>query len=71
MDASSTYHFDIKRFQPDLSVHSPVNNGLVEDWEAYEKLWDHALSTYLKSELKGAPVLIAEKPYVSPSHRQK
>jgi actin-related protein len=55
-----------------LEVCSPaVLDGLVQDWDALERLWERAIARNLKVDLHETPVLMAEKPYHSPKSRQR
>lgn len=63
--------FEISNFREDLSLESPIMNGQIVDWNLLEKVWEHAMSRYMKVDIKESPVLIAEKPYNTPSARQQ
>jgi actin-related protein len=54
-----------------LSLENPVKNGEIVDWDLLEKTWEHAMTRYMKADIKESPVLIAEKPYNPPSSRQR
>ena len=64
-------HFDIVNFKEDLAIESPITDGQITDWDLLESIWDHALSNYLKVELKESPILLTEKPYNPPYARQR
>ena len=64
-------HFDIANFKEDLAIESPITDGQITDWDLLESIWDHALSNYLKVELKESPILLTEKPYNPPYARQR
>ena len=73
IDGTSTkkVNFDLSLFKEDLTVESPLEDGLIADWDVFEKVWDHSLASYLKVEMKETPVLFAEKPYNPPKSRQR
>jgi hypothetical protein len=55
-----------------LEVSPPVVlDGLVQDWDALERLWERAMARHIKVDLRETPVLMAEKPYHSPKSRQR
>ncbi len=58
-------------FRPNQDLSFPVRDGLVQDWDMIENIWDQALSKNLRISLKGRPLLLAEKPYTQPKYRQK
>jgi actin-like protein 6A len=63
--------FNPTKYRNNMEITSPVRDGIVVDWDLLEKLWNYALSTSLKADLKGLPVLISEKPYASPTSRRR
>ena len=73
VDASGKkqHHFDIERFREGMAIESPMQDGLVRDWDLFEKLWDYSVSRYVKIDIRETPVLMAEKPYNSPRARQE
>jgi actin-like protein 6A len=54
-----------------MEIVSPVREGVVVDWDLLEKTWNYSLTNYLKTDLTGLPVLVAEKPYATPPSRHK
>lgn len=70
-NASPNYHFDIQTYRENMGLVSPVNEGIVTDWDLLEKLWDYSMQTYLQCDLKDKPVLVSEKPYSSLTSRHK
>lgn len=55
----------------DLDVQFPIVDGVIIDYDLYQKTWEDDMEMYLKSDLKGLPVLLAEKPYQTPAARYK
>ncbi len=64
-------HFDLSYVRDNMWIDNPVHDGLVKDWHLLEKLWEYSLQNFIKVDIKETPILIAEKPYNSPSSRQK
>ncbi|KAJ1441063.1 actin family [Ochromonadaceae sp. CCMP2298] len=67
--------FDLS-YRPDLHIESPVRDGLVVDWDMFEKLWEHSLGKFysrggLAGDVDSPPVLMAEKPYTSMASRHR
>ena len=54
-----------------MSIESPVQDGLITDWDALEAIWEYSLEKYVKIDPKNTPVLFAEKPYNPPKNRHK
>eukprot|EP01031_Cornospumella_fuschlensis_P041698 gene41698-50891_t len=55
----------------DIDLHLPVSNGLVDDFDLYQTIWEEDTQNILKTELRGTPVLLAEKSYATPKQRHK
>ena len=49
----------------------PTHESIASDWDLMERLWDFSLENFLKVDLSGMPVLVAEKPFNTPELRQK
>jgi actin-like protein 6A len=65
------FHWDTYLFRREMEIAKPICDGLVEDWELLEAMWGHANDCYLKVDMRETPVLVGEKPYNSPSARQR
>jgi actin-related protein len=69
------YRFDVTNYKENMGIESPVQDGLVSNWDLLEQLWEHSLVQYCNKApgngLKDTPVLIAEKPYTPISSRHK
>ncbi len=65
------YQFSPLKYSAGISIKCPTNESIVSDWDLLEKLWSHSLHGYLKTDLTGLPVLIAEKPYTPQDIRHK
>jgi actin-like protein 6A len=69
--SKNNYHFDLANYRDDMSIGNPIKDGLVTDWDMLERVWEHAMTNYLKVDIKDTPLLIAEKPYNPVSNRYK
>ena len=54
-----------------MAIESAVRDGVISDWDLFEKLWEYSINDYIRVDVKQTPVLMAEKPYNPPSSRQK
>lgn len=70
-DVKPQYHCDLSYFRENMSVQHAVRDGLVVDWDIWQELWDHSMSSYVKVDCRETPVLMAEKAYNSSAARQK
>ena len=46
-----------------------MRDGLIYDWDMFEKVWDHAMKSYIKADATDAPVLMSEKSYNPSANR--
>ena len=58
-------------FREDMQVIHPIEDGLVQDWDALEAVWDNALEEHLKIDTRETPILLSEKPYNPATLRYK
>lgn len=65
------HHLPPLTYRANQELAFPIRDGLVQDWEMIENIWDQALSQNLKISLKGKPLLLAEKPFTQPKYRHK
>ena len=66
-----TYHHDLAFFRENMSVEYPLKEGLIQDWDAYESIWNHAIKNYIRADMRETPVLLTEKAYTPSEHRMK
>jgi len=52
-------------------IKYPLQGGLVNDWEALEHVWDHALYERLRSDPKEHPILLAESSFNTRAIRER
>ena len=63
--------FDLAHFRENMAVAGPMTDSRITDWDLLESIWEHAMSRYLKVDIKESPLLISEKPFNPPSARQR
>jgi actin len=54
-----------------LSLSYPIEHGIVRDWEAMERLWEHTFNKELRVNIEEHPVLLTESPLNPKSNREK
>mmetsp|Transcript_15128 Transcript_15128/g.43703 ORF Transcript_15128/g.43703 Transcript_15128/m.43703 type:complete len:419 (-) Transcript_15128:193-1449(-) len=54
-----------------LSVHYPLENGIIENFEHMERLWEYAFLDKLNVNPQRHPVLLTEPPYNPKPNREK
>eukprot|EP01117_Protostelium_nocturnum_P011055 TRINITY_DN4008_c0_g2_i1.p1 TRINITY_DN4008_c0_g2~~TRINITY_DN4008_c0_g2_i1.p1 ORF type:complete len:400 (+),score=127.36 TRINITY_DN4008_c0_g2_i1:471-1670(+) len=60
------------RREGDIEIQSPFNNeGLIQDFDLMEKIWDHCLRGSLGVETKEHPILLAESTFNTKAIREQ
>lgn len=54
-----------------MEIVSPLEDGLVRDWDVVEKLWSHAFEERLGIKTEEHPVLMAEPSWNTRKHRER
>ncbi|EOY30221.1 hypothetical protein QUC31_020379 [Theobroma cacao] len=54
-----------------LRLSYPIDHGIVRDWEAMERLWEHTFDTELRVTIEEHPVLLTEAPLNPRINREK
>lgn len=54
-----------------VEVVSPLKDGMIEDWDLYQKLLDHLFMRHVKSSPELHPVLMSEAPWNVKQKREK
>ncbi|KAJ0091391.1 hypothetical protein Patl1_13622 [Pistacia atlantica] len=54
-----------------LKLSYPINRGIVRDWEAMERLWEHTFDKELRVTIEEHPVLLTEPPLNPKINREK
>lgn len=70
-DKAPRYAFNSSIYHENMSMEYALHDGVISNWNHFEKLWDQAISTSIKVDMKETPVLLAEKSYNSSVLRQK
>ena len=61
----------INTFKSNMEVKSPLKDGLVEDWDALEHIWDATFNKMLRIDPRNHPLLSTEAAWNTPEKRQK
>ncbi|KAJ2548766.1 NuA4 histone acetyltransferase subunit [Coemansia sp. RSA 1933] len=61
---SSTWHAG-------MEMVGPMEQGLVKDWDVYEKIWEYALKSRLRVRAEEHPVLVSEAAWSTSEQRAK
>ena len=54
-----------------LSLKYPIEHGLITDWDAMEKIWEHLFYRCLRCLPEELPQLLTEAPMTPKGHREK
>jgi actin-like protein 6A len=54
-----------------MEIENPIQDGLVENWDLMEKLWDHAFKDRLRIQPEEHPMLLAEPSFNKEENREK
>lgn len=54
-----------------LKLSYPIHHGIVRDWEAMERLWEHTFDKELRVTIEEHPVLLTEAPLNPKINREK
>ena len=53
---------EISAPRPNVEMMSPLKDGLIENWDLFEKLLDHSYKRHIRSDSELHPVLMSEAP---------
>ena len=53
------------------TVSYPIKSGIVQDWDAMEKIWSYTFTNELREEPSEHPILLTEAPLNPKSNREK
>jgi len=67
------YHFDPQHMVPvaNKEMSNPVKDGMIEDWDLFEKLLHHIYSNHIRDKSEGHPLLMSESPWNTKEKREK
>ena len=54
-----------------LSINHPIRQGVVQDWEDLETIWEHIFHTELHTEASAQPLLITQQPLATQEDETK
>ncbi|KAJ2707507.1 NuA4 histone acetyltransferase subunit [Coemansia sp. IMI 203386] len=54
-----------------MEVGGPMEQGLVKDWDMYEKIWEYAIKSRLHVKSEEHPVMVSEAAWNTSAHRAK
>eukprot|EP00755_Sulcionema_specki_P007640 Sspe_Gene.38789::Locus_18709_Transcript_1_1_Confidence_1.000_Length_1278::g.38789::m.38789/K18584/ACTR3, ARP3; actin-related protein 3 len=65
-DAHEAAAFSRQKYQ----VFSPIQHGIIENWDQMEKIWQHSIYKYLRCEPSEHAFLLTEPPLNPPENRE-
>eukprot|EP00347_Sterkiella_histriomuscorum_P020200 403338712 len=54
-----------------LNMTSPIEKGIIKDWDDMERIWQHVLNEELKAQVEEHPVIMTEAPLNPKQYREK
>ncbi|KAF8406832.1 hypothetical protein HHK36_005953 [Tetracentron sinense] len=54
-----------------IGLSYPINHGIIRDWEAMERLWEHTFKKELRVTIEEHPVLLTEAPLNPKTNRER
>ncbi|XP_065051410.1 actin-like protein 6B [Rhopilema esculentum] len=73
-DSNRDYFIDPSEIhvpRSNVEMMSPLKDGLIENWDLFEKLVDHSYKRHIRSDPELHPVLISESPWNVRNKREK
>ncbi|KAG1047579.1 hypothetical protein G6F43_009977 [Rhizopus delemar] len=61
----------INKFKSNLNITHPLKDGMIEDWEAVEHVWDTAFRSMLRIQPEEHPLLCTEPAWNTSENREK
>ncbi len=54
-----------------LKIESPIENGVVKNWEDMEKVWSYCFESMLRTNQEEHPVFMTESPLNPKQNRER
>jgi actin-like protein 6A len=58
-------------FRDGQEIMTPIQHGLIMDWDAVESIWEYTFKNRLRSDPRNHPILMSEPVYNTQSRREK
>ncbi|KAI8080297.1 actin family [Gilbertella persicaria] len=74
IDTNNTYYIGdskINTWRPNMEIKTPMEDGLVKDWDAVEHIWQAAYNDMLRVHASEHPLLCTEPAWNTPENREK
>ncbi|KAI7897818.1 actin family [Cokeromyces recurvatus] len=71
---TNQYYFgdtQLNIWRPNVEIKNPMQNGLINDWEAVEHIWQAAYNDMLRVQSSEHPLLCTEPAWNTPENREK
>ncbi|CAF3674199.1 unnamed protein product [Rotaria sordida] len=62
---------DVIKNKKNLSIHYPIEHGIITNWDDMEKIWHHTFANELRAAPEEHPVLLSEAPLNPKANREK
>ncbi|CAI2164609.1 1702_t:CDS:10 [Funneliformis geosporum] len=62
---------DVAAWRPNMEIKNPLVDGLIQDWDALEKIWDYAMKDRLKIDPTEHPIFVTECAWNTRDIREK
>ncbi|CAG8511380.1 9058_t:CDS:2 [Scutellospora calospora] len=62
---------EVAAWRPNMEIRNPLVNGLVQDWDALEQIWDYALRKRLQVDPTEHPLFVTEAAWNTREIREK
>ncbi|KAI9593780.1 actin family [Syncephalis fuscata] len=59
------------QWRENMEIRNPIKDGLVEDWDALEQIWDHIFNSALRVNPAEHPLLVSESSWNKPECRER
>ncbi|KAJ3385169.1 Actin-like protein 6B [Lobulomyces angularis] len=59
------------KYKPNVEFKNPFKNGVVEDWDAFEDIWEYSYTNRLRTVPEHHPLLMSESSWANKESREK